>query len=68
MSLLQSAQMNGLAIVLNSLMSRGGETVSMSFGNSATPYVDSVSNSLPHVEATGGGGSGSNGNVMANRQ
>lgn len=45
-SLLQSAQMNGLALVLNSLMSRGDSTtIPMSPGAGTTPYGTGPSSS-----------------------
>jgi hypothetical protein len=37
-SLLQSAQMNGLAIVLNSLMARGGDSAASLSGVGVIPY------------------------------
>jgi len=53
-SLLQSAQMNGLAIVLNSLMARGGDSVASIPGVGVIPYATNN----PGHSYNGGFGSG----------
>jgi hypothetical protein len=64
-SLLQSAQLNGLAIVLNSLMARN-DSAAIFPGAGVIPYgaiQPSTSNSShTYNEGTGGGGSGDNSN------
>ena len=60
-SLLQSAQMSGLAILLNSLMSRGGTSTGQTSATTATTATTSESatgqalqNGIPSVAATAG--------------
>lgn len=64
--LLQTAQMNGLAIILNSLMSRGGESgaVSMASSNIATPVAGN-SISVPTQSEATTDGMETNGSVLA---
>jgi len=66
-SLLQSAQMNGLAIVLNSLMARGGDSAISFPGAGVIPYgaAQPPANNLTSVRGhtyngTGGGSVGNN--------
>jgi hypothetical protein len=56
-SLLQSAQMNGLAIVLNSLMAKGGDSAASFPGAGVIPYGASQ----PSYSYNGGAGSGPGG-------
>jgi len=62
-SLLQSAQVNGLAIVLNSLMARGGSSAANFPGAGVMPYgVAQPPNNAGHIY-NGGAGGGSGGNI-----
>jgi hypothetical protein len=64
-SLLQSAQVNGLAIVLNSLMARGGDSAANFPGAGVIPYgAAQLPNNSGHIYnggASGGSGGNSNG-------
>ena len=60
-SLLQSAQMSGLAIVLNSLMARGGDSAASLPGAGVVPYGAAQPSAVPGYTYNEGAGGGSNG-------